>query len=120
MARTDLAFYSGDDPLNLAWLTHGGVGVVSVVGHVAAGRYAEMIQAVDNGDLPTAIRIHRGLLPVVRAIMTKSSQGAIMTKAALHAQGVIPTRTTRPPLIDATDDQVAELRAALETGGVAL
>jgi 4-hydroxy-tetrahydrodipicolinate synthase len=120
MARTDLAFYSGDDPLNLAWLSHGGVGVVSVVGHVAAGRYAEMVQAVDNGDLPTAIRIHRELLPVVRAIMTKSSQGAIMAKAALHAQGVIPTRTTRPPLIDATDDQVAELRAALQSGGVAL
>ena len=27
---TDLAFYSGDDALNLAWLAHGGAGVVSV------------------------------------------------------------------------------------------
>jgi hypothetical protein len=33
---------------------------------------------------------------------------------------VIPTRTTRPPLIDATDAQVADLRTALETGGVRL
>ena len=120
MARTDLAFYSGDDPLNLAWLTHGGVGVVSVVAHVAAARYADMVRAVDSGDLATAIGVHRGLIPVVLAIMTKSSQGAIMAKAALHAQGVIPTRTTRPPLVDATDAQVAELRTALETGGVLL
>jgi 4-hydroxy-tetrahydrodipicolinate synthase len=121
MARTDLAFYSGDDPLNLAWLTHGAVGVVSVVAHVAAARYAEMVQAVGDGDLATAISLHRGLIPVVRAIMmTKTSQGAIMAKAALHAQGVIPTRTTRAPLVDATDDQVAELRAALGSGGVQL
>ena len=120
MARTDLAFYSGDDPLNLAWLTHGGVGVVSVVAHVAAARYVEMVRAVDSGDLAAAISVHRGLIPVVRAIMTKSSQGAIMAKAALHAQGVIPTRATRLPLVDATDAQVAELRTALEAGGVLL
>jgi 4-hydroxy-tetrahydrodipicolinate synthase len=118
MSSTDLAYYSGDDPLNLAWLTHGGVGVVSVVAHVAAARCVEMVRAVDAGDLPTAIRIHRELLPVVQAVMTKSSQGAILAKAALHDLGVLPTRTTRPPLIDATDDQVATLRSALESGGV--
>ena len=35
MRDTGLAFYSGDDVLNLGWLTHGGCGIVSVVGHVA-------------------------------------------------------------------------------------
>ncbi len=33
LARTDLAYYSGDDVLNLALLAVGAVGVVSVVGH---------------------------------------------------------------------------------------
>src|SRR5215210_8033116 len=120
MAETDLAYYSGDDPLNLAWLTHGGVGVVSVVSHVAADRCAAMVRAVEEGDLPTALRVHRELLPVVLAIMTKASQGAIMAKAALHAAGVLPTRTTRPPLIDATDAQVDQLRSALDAAGVSL
>jgi 4-hydroxy-tetrahydrodipicolinate synthase len=120
MTRTDLAYYSGDDPLNLAWLTHGAVGVVSVVGHLTAGRYAEMVRAVDGGDLATALRLHRELLPVVQAVMTKTSQGAIMAKAALHAAGVLPTRTTRPPLIDATDEQVSTLRDALGRAGVPL
>ena len=32
MARTGLAYYCGDDALNLAWLAHGAAGVVSVVG----------------------------------------------------------------------------------------
>ncbi len=49
MAGTDLAYYSGDDPLNLAWLTHGGTGVVSVVGHVHGDDYAAMVAAVDRG-----------------------------------------------------------------------
>ena len=34
LARTDLAYYSGDDMLNLPLLALGAVGVVSVVGHV--------------------------------------------------------------------------------------
>jgi len=118
MSQTDLAYYSGDDALNLAWLTHGGVGVVSVVGHLTTGKYAELIRAVDDGDLPTAIRLHRELLPVVRAVMSPSSQGAIMAKAALHDLGVLPARTTRSPLLDATDAQVAELRAVLQDAGV--
>src|SRR5207342_2500748 len=42
MARTGLAYYSGDDALNLAWLAHGAAGMISVVGHVAAGSYRRM------------------------------------------------------------------------------
>ncbi|GMA85502.1 hypothetical protein GCM10025868_07520 [Angustibacter aerolatus] len=59
MARTDLAFYSGDDAANLGWLAHGAVGMVSVVAHVAARRYAAMVEAVLAGDLATAQRVHR-------------------------------------------------------------
>src|SRR5215469_8565871 len=38
MAATDLVFYSGDDILNLPWLSVGAAGFVSVVGHVAGDR----------------------------------------------------------------------------------
>src|SRR3954470_904190 len=88
MARTDLALYSGDDALNLGWLAHGAAGIVSVVAHVAGPRYAAMVRAVDDGDLVTAQRVHRQLLPAVRGIMTVT-QGAIMVKAALKLQGVL-------------------------------
>jgi 4-hydroxy-tetrahydrodipicolinate synthase len=115
MASTDLAYYSGDDPMNLAWLTHGATGVISVVGHVYGAEYAAMVAAVDAGGLPAALAIHRRLIPAVRAIMDRSSQGAIRAKAALQLLGVIPERTVRPPLLDATDDEVARLREALGT-----
>jgi len=113
MARTDLAVYSGDDALNLGWLAHGAAGIVSVVAHVAGPRYAAMVRAVDDGDLGTAQRIHRELLPAVRGIMTLT-QGAIMVKAALKLQGVLPSSTVRLPLVEATSEQVAALRRDLE------
>jgi 4-hydroxy-tetrahydrodipicolinate synthase len=113
MARTDLAVYSGDDALNLGWLAHGAVGIVSVVAHVAGRRYAAMVRAVLDGDLATAQRIHRELLPAVRGIMTVT-QGAIMVKAALALQGVLRSAAVRLPLVEATPEQVAALRRDLE------
>jgi 4-hydroxy-tetrahydrodipicolinate synthase len=117
MARTKLAYYSGDDALNLAHLTQGAAGVVSVVAHVAAAQYAAMADAVATGDLAEAIRLHRQLLPAVRAIMTRT-QGAIMAKAAAQLTGVLSSRATRSPLVDATEEQVAELRADLAAAGL--
>jgi 4-hydroxy-tetrahydrodipicolinate synthase len=117
MARTELAYYSGDDALNLAHLTQGAAGVVSVVAHVAAAQYAAMADAVAIGDLPKAIRLHRQLLPAVRAIMTRT-QGAIMAKAAAQLTGVLSSRAMRSPLVEATEEQVAELRADLAAAGL--
>ncbi|MEP6526933.1 MAG: 4-hydroxy-tetrahydrodipicolinate synthase [Nocardioidaceae bacterium] len=112
MAETDLAFYSGDDALNLAWLATGAVGVVSVVGHLAAHRYAAMVAALDAGDLAAARAINSALWPAVRGVMTRT-QGAIMVKAALQMTGVLPHRTMRLPLVEATDEEIAVLRADL-------
>jgi 4-hydroxy-tetrahydrodipicolinate synthase len=113
MARTDLAYYSGSDELNLAWLAHGAAGVVSVVGHVAAKHYRQMVTAMDDGDLAAARRVNDQMLAAVRGIMTRT-QGAIMAKAALELAGTTTGRTVRLPLIAATDEQVALLRADLE------
>lgn len=107
-----LAYYSGSDQLNLAHLAQGAAGVVSVVGHVAAGPYAAMVAAVDAGDLPAARAIHTRLLPAVTAIMTRT-QGAIMVKAALELTGAIPNRHVRLPLVEATDEQVEQLSSDL-------
>jgi 4-hydroxy-tetrahydrodipicolinate synthase len=112
LQNTDLAVYSGDDALNLAWLAVGAAGVVSVVGHVAAGRYQAMVEAVDAGDLATARQIDRELVPVVEAIMGQT-QGAIASKVAVHALGLIGSPRVRLPLSAASDDQVALIRKVL-------
>ncbi|HVN12577.1 MAG TPA: 4-hydroxy-tetrahydrodipicolinate synthase [Kineosporiaceae bacterium] len=117
MAATGLAYYSGDDALNLAWLAHGAAGVVSVVGHVAGELYAEMVRAVDTGDLATARALHTRLVPAVRGLMTRT-QGAITAKAALQLHGVLAHRTMRLPLVAATEAEVDQLRADLGGSGL--
>ncbi len=117
MRETGLGFYSGDDVLNLAWLAHGAVGVVSVVGHVAAPAYAEMVAAAGKGDLATMREIHERLLPAVRGIMTRTA-GVVAVKAALQLTGVLEHPTVRAPLPQATDDEVAQLRTDLADAGL--
>ena len=118
MDQTGLALYSGDDSLNLPWLALGAAGVVSVVAHVAAPRYAEMVTCVDAGDLTRARRINADLIPVVGAIMTPLSQGAIMSKAALQALGVLEHRTVRLPYLEATPEQAEALAGVLRQAGL--
>lgn len=117
MAQTDLLWFSGDDVLALPWLAIGAVGHVAVTGHVAGPQFAEMIEAVDAGDLERARRIHTRLIPVMDAVMT-ITQGAIMAKAALKLQGVIESDFCRLPLLPATDEQRSVLRDAMTEAGL--
>jgi 4-hydroxy-tetrahydrodipicolinate synthase len=117
MAATDLAFYSGDDMLNLPWLAVGAVGFVSVHGHVVGDRLHEMIDSYLAGDIATALAMHRELLPVYTG-MTRT-QGTITAKAALAMLG-LPSGPVRPPLADATKAEAERLRTDLVAGGVKL
>ncbi|MFE4519655.1 4-hydroxy-tetrahydrodipicolinate synthase [Kitasatospora sp. NPDC056783] len=117
IARADLAWYSGDDVLNLPLLSVGAVGVVSVVGHVVAGDLRAMIEAFLAGDVVKATSIHQRLLPVFSGMFR--TQGVILTKAALELQG-LPAGPLRLPLVGATAEEVARLKEDLAAGGVHL
>jgi 4-hydroxy-tetrahydrodipicolinate synthase len=119
MAQSDLAYYSGDDPLNLALLAIGAIGVVSVTGHVVADRHKLMVEAMQNNDVQTAREINRSLVPITEGIMTRAG-GAIMVKAALDQLGRTGGGSLRLPLIPATDDQRRILREDLVKGGFSL
>ncbi|MEV5571509.1 4-hydroxy-tetrahydrodipicolinate synthase [Spirillospora sp. NPDC052269] len=117
MANTDLVFYSGDDALNLAWLAMGAAGFVSVVGHVVGADLHEMIDVYRAGDHGRALEIHRRLLPVITAIMTRT-QGAIAVKAALQMLGLPGGGALRLPLAEADSEFAARLAEDLTIGGV--
>jgi 4-hydroxy-tetrahydrodipicolinate synthase len=117
MRDTGLAFYSGDDVLNLGWLTHGAAGVVSVVGHVAGEQYADMVARVDAGDLDGAFKVFGDLVPVVDAIMGHAP-GVMTAKAAMELLGVHDNRTVRLPLVQADEELVGIVRTALTEAGL--
>jgi 4-hydroxy-tetrahydrodipicolinate synthase len=115
MQATDLAWYSGDDILNLPLLALGAVGMISVVGHVVGDRLKSMAMALSEGRPAEATEINASLLPVYTGMFR--TQGVILTKAALDMQG-LPAGPVRLPLVDATPQQREQLRADLALGGV--
>jgi 4-hydroxy-tetrahydrodipicolinate synthase len=115
--RCGVPVYSGDDILNLPFLSVGAVGFVSVCGHTVGKQLKAMLDAWFAGNADRALEIHQELLPVFTG--TFRTQGAILTKAAMSLMG-LPGGTTRLPLVDATDAQIAQLRIDLTAGGVKL
>ena len=117
IARCGIPVYSGDDILNLPFLSIGAVGFVSVCGHTVGNELKEMLNAWFAGDTARALEIHQKLIPVFKG--TFKTPGAILTKAAMNLMG-LPGGTTRLPLVDATPAQIATLREDLIAGGVQL
>ena len=117
IARCGIPVYSGDDILNLPFLSIGAVGFVSVCGHTVGTELKAMLDAWFAGDTARALEIHQKLIPVFKG--TFKTQGAILTKAAMNLMG-LPGGTTRLPLVDATPAQIATLREDLIVGGVQL
>jgi 4-hydroxy-tetrahydrodipicolinate synthase len=117
MAATDLAFYSGDDPVNLPWLSVGAVGHISVIGHVVADRIRAMTDAYEAGDVARAREINTSMLPVMRAMARVG--GAVFVKTALRLQG-LDVGDPRLPLPPAAPEQAAAIAADLTEAGVEL
>ena len=90
--------------------------MISVVGHVVGDRLVAMANAYEAGDVVGAREINASLLPVYTGIFR--AQGVVMTKAALADLG-LPSGPVRLPLLNATEDQRAQLRRDLAAGGVA-
>lgn len=117
MARTNLAWYSGEDSLNLPLLVLGASGMVSVAGHLVGDRLRDMADALWSGDISKAHELNVGMLPVYTGIFR--TQGAILTKAALRLQG-LPSGPVRLPLVEATASEVDQLIKDLTAGGVSV
>lgn len=116
-SRTGLAVYSGEDSLLLPALAVGSVGVVGTSTHFTGARTQELIRAFDAGDNATARALHRRLLPLYTGVFR--APGTILVKAGLAAKG-LPAGPVRSPLVDATADQLAQLRADCAAAGLDL
>ena len=114
--ETGLAWYSGDDPLNLPWLAVGATGMISVVGHAAPKALRELVTTYENGDLARAREINANTLNVL-ARQQGALGGVTFAKAALRLQG-IEVGDPRLPVAAATDEQVERLREEMTQAGV--
>jgi 4-hydroxy-tetrahydrodipicolinate synthase len=115
LRETELAYYSGQDALTLPLMAIGAVGVVGTSTHLVARRTKQMIAAFLSGDLETARSLHEGMLPIYTGIFR--TQGTILVKAALDMLG-FPVGGVRLPLVEATEAELAQLKADLAAAAV--
>jgi 4-hydroxy-tetrahydrodipicolinate synthase len=116
IARTppDFLVYSGDDAVTLPMMALGGVGVISVVSHVAGPQIRAMIDAFVNGDLAGAANWQRRLIRLFQTCFITTNPIPIKEACALQGiPGAGGCGPLRPPLVEATEGQRAALREAL-------
>jgi 4-hydroxy-tetrahydrodipicolinate synthase len=106
-----LDLYAGDDNLVLPFVELGGRGGVCVHTHIVGPQVKELIRLAREGDLDGARQLDEGLEPAYELIGVVT--GPIQIKAALNLLGH-EVGGVRLPLVEASDEQVAQIRGYLE------
>ncbi|GIF10379.1 4-hydroxy-tetrahydrodipicolinate synthase [Actinoplanes teichomyceticus] len=117
LSRTGLAYYSGDDAATLPLLSIGGVGLVGTSTHFTGPLAKDMIEAWERGDTTAALALHRQAMPLFTGIFR--APGTILVKAGLAALG-LPAGPVRSPLVDASDEELNQLRQDAAAAGIVL
>jgi 4-hydroxy-tetrahydrodipicolinate synthase len=109
-----LRVLAGTDGTFLRALEMGGPGGILVASHLVGSEMREIYEAVQAGELDRAREIDAKLRPIYEVL---SRTNPIPVKAGLEMLGVCSARA-RLPMVEADDEQKAEVRAALEAHGL--
>lgn len=110
-----LDLIAGNDEIFLRTLELGGAGGILVAAHVIGREMRAVYDAAVGGDHARAAELNAELEPVYQAMTVTSNP--IPVKAALEILGVIKGNM-RLPLVPASEDERAAIRAALEGRGL--
>lgn len=113
--ETGLALYAGNDDLVQPFLELGAAGGICVYTHLVGPRVKEQVRRFRAGDVAGAREIDAGLRLVMEALAVTTNP--IPLKAALAMAGQ-DAGGLRLPLVEASEDEKARIRAGLEQAGV--
>ena len=114
-APTGFHVWAGDDGITLPLMAVGGYGVICVVSHVAGSSMKAMIEAHLSGRNDDARRIHLGLLPVIKALMTTAAN-PVPIKSVLNAFD-FPAGPFRLPLVALPPADLDKVLATVRSAG---
>jgi 4-hydroxy-tetrahydrodipicolinate synthase len=92
----DIVVLSGDDALTLAFMASGAEGVISVASNLVPRDVTRMVRLMQEGDFSGALRLHRRLYPLFKALFIEPSP--VPVKAALALARIIGSDEVRLPL----------------------
>lgn len=111
----DWVMLSGDDPVALGYMAHGGHGCISVTANVAPEQCAAFYEAVMAGDWPAALQWQDRLVRLHKALFADASPAP--TKFALAHLGLCSDET-RLPITPCSEPARAEVLAAMRDAGL--
>ena len=106
---------AGNDGIFLRCLELGGAGGILVSSHLIGPEMRELYEAATSGDQERAREIDERLLPIYEA--TTVTANPIPVKAALAMLGIVE-ENMRLPMVPASPEERAAVRAALERHGL--
>ncbi len=89
-----LLVLSGEDPLTLAMLAHGGDGVISVIANLYPERFSNMVRSALQGDFKTAAQINLDLLDIHPWLYIEGNPAGI--KAGMEKIGLCSSEVRLP------------------------
>jgi 4-hydroxy-tetrahydrodipicolinate synthase len=118
-AREGFHLLSGDDPLTVAAMAVGGLGVVSVASNEAPAEMAQIVELCEKGDYAAARKLHHWLYPLIQVNFIETNP--IPCKAAMAAMGLIEESYRLPmvPPTPATREKVMRVLQQLKMLGAA-
>ncbi|MEA2086414.1 MAG: 4-hydroxy-tetrahydrodipicolinate synthase [Chloroflexota bacterium] len=109
--RSDFLVWSGNDGDTLPIMALGGYGLISVASHLVGNQLKEMINAMVNGRIGQAAKIHHHLLPLIDALFVISNP--IPVKYALNHIG-FEVGKPRLPLTEPDEKTASLIRETLK------
>jgi 4-hydroxy-tetrahydrodipicolinate synthase len=118
-SREGFHLLSGDDPLTVAAMAVGGLGVVSVASNEAPAEMAQIVELCEKGDYAAARKLHHWLYPLIQVNFIETNP--IPCKAAMAAMGLIEESYRLPmvPPTPATREKVTRVLQQLKMLGAA-
>ena len=102
---------SGDDSLTLPFMAVGAAGVVSVASNLFPSEVCALVRACESGDLKSAEKLHRKLLPLFKDLFIEPNP--VPVKTALGWRGAMSPEV-RLPLCEMSEANQGRLLKMLE------
>ena len=107
----EFTILSGDDSLTLPFMAVGAAGVVSVASNLFPAEVCALVRAYESGDVKSAAKLHRRLLPLFKDLFIEPNPVPI--KTALGWRGAM-SGGVRLPLCEMSEMNQARLRKTIE------
>ncbi len=110
--RNDLVVVSGDDAIDFPMLVNGCKGIISVTANLLPNLKAQLVHAVEEGNLEKARKINEDLYALNCVLFCESNP--IPIKAAMYLTGLLDTLEYRLPLTAPSADTMKKLENILK------